>query len=118
MIQIPVFNTTAATFEQTITLGDQTLQITLSWNGRGGHWYMDLHTADGTALLLGRKLVPVLPVCFSHRALVPIKGDFVLLQESASASEYPTFDGLGTTHNLYWLDDTEVDNLEVLLGIR
>lgn len=117
MIQIPVFNATAAAFEQTITLGDQTLLISLQWNGRGSHWFMDLSTAESTPIISGRKVVPMLPLLYGHRALADIKGDFVLIPESEAAPEYPTFEGLGTTHNLYWMDDTELANWEAFLGI-
>ena len=117
MIQIPVFNATSAAFEQQITLGDQTLTLAMQWNARGGHWFLDIKTAEGQDLLTSRKLVPVLPVCYSHRALANISGDFVLLPESEASPEYPTFEGLGTTHNLYWLDDTETTNWEAFLGI-
>lgn len=117
MIQIPVFNDSSAAFEQQITLGDQTLTLAMQWNARGSHWFLDIKTAEGADLLTSRKLVPLLPVCYSHRALVDIKGDFVLLPESDAAPEYPTFEGLGTTHNLYWMDDTETANWEAFLGI-
>lgn len=117
MIQIPVFNDTSAAFEQTITLGDQTLQLTLQWNGRGEHWFLDIATAEGTPRLSGRKIVPMLPVCYGHRAATDIAGDFVLMSESESAPEYPTFEGLGTTHNLYWLDNSELATWEDFLGI-
>lgn len=117
MIQIPVFNATSAAFEQQITLGDQTLTLAMQWNARGGHWFLDIKTAEGQDLLTSRKLVPLLPVCYSHRALANISGDFVLLPESEASPEYPTFEGLGTTHNLYWLDDTETTNWEAFLGI-
>ena len=117
MIQIPVFNATSAAFEQQITLGDQTLTLAMQWNARGGHWFLDIKTAEGTDILTSRKLVPLLPVCYSHRALANISGDFVLLPESEASPEYPTFEGLGTTHNLYWLDDTETTNWEAFLGI-
>lgn len=118
MIEIPTFNDTSASFEQVLTLGAQDLQVTLTWNGRGQHWYMDLHLPDGTPLVLSRKLVPVLPILYSHRALVPIVGDFALIPESEGAPEYPTFEGLGTTHKLYWMDETELETYEVSLGIR
>ena len=117
MIQIPVFNATSAAFEQQITLGDQTLTLAMQWNARGGHWFLDIKTAEGQDLLTSRKLVPILPVCYSHRALANISGDFVLLPESEASPEYPTFEGLGTTHNLYWMDDTETANWEAFLGI-
>lgn len=117
MIQIPVFNDTSSSFTQQITLGTQTLSLRLDWNGRGQHWFLDILQADDTPIVLGRKLVPFLPVLYSHRALAKITGDFILIPESDVAPEYPTFEGLGTTHNLYWLDAEELNLWEESLGI-
>lgn len=117
MIQIPVFNDTSASFTQQITLGDQTLSLRLDWNGRGQHWYLDVLQADETPIVLGRKVVPALPLLYSHRALAQIQGDFILIPETDTAPEYPTFEGLGTTHNLYWLDADELNMWEESLGI-
>jgi len=49
--------------------------------------------------------------------LFPIVGDFVLMPEVSPAPDYPTFEGLGTTHNLYWLDADELTTWEAALGI-
>ena len=116
MIQIPAFNSTSADFEQTITLGTQELLIRLAWNSRARFWFMDLDDQQGH-VLLSRKLIPILPLFRTHRALMPIAGDFVLMPESDVAPEYPTFEGLGTTHTLNWLDDAELVQWETALGI-
>jgi hypothetical protein len=117
MIQIPVFNDTAADFDQKITLGTQELIIRLAWNSRAQFWFMDLDDQQGH-VIRSRKVVPLLPLFRSHRALMPIVGDFVLMIESEAAPEYPTFEGLGTTHTLNWLDATELEQWETALGIR
>lgn len=117
MIQIPTFNSTSADFDQTITLGAQELLIRLSWNSRAQFWFMDLDDQQGH-VVRSRKLVPLTPLFRSHRALMPIIGDFVLMFESDAAPEYPTFEGLGTTHTLNWLDATELVQWETALGIR
>ena len=116
MIQIPAFNATSADFEQTITLGSQELSIRLAWNSRSEFWYMDLDDQRGH-VVRSRKLVPLLPIFRSHKALMPIIGDFVLMPESDDAPEYPTFDGFGTTHTLNWLDATELALWEAALGL-
>ena len=119
MIQIPVFNDSSSDFEQTITLENQTLSLRIHWNGRGSHWFLDIQTQEGQDILTGRKLVPVIPVCYSHRALASVvKGDFVLLPETDQSPEYPTFEGLGTTHNLYWMNPSELTAYETALGIH
>lgn len=117
MIQIPVFNDTSPDWEQSITLGTQELLLHTYWNARSGFWFLDILAPDGTPKITGRKLVPALPVCYSHRALAGIDGDFVLLPETEASAEVPTFEGLGKTHNLYWLDPTELNDFEATLGI-
>ena len=118
-IEIPMFNSTASDFEQTITLGTQELSLRLAWNTRAGFWYLDIGQADGTPLLSSRKLLPIVPIVgFQYRARCPIDGDFVLVPESDTSPEFPTFDGLGTTHKLYWLPQDEADAWMDSLGIR
>jgi len=116
MIQIPVFNSTVSDWEERVTLEDQEIIIRIQWNSRSEFWFADFDNQQG-AKLLSRKLVPIFPISYSHRALFPIKGDFVLLPESDTSPEYPTFDGLGVTHNLYWLTPDELATWEATLGI-
>lgn len=111
MIQIPSFASSASDFEQTITLEEQELSIRLSWNSRSEFWYMDLDDQKGH-VLSSRKLVPLFPLVGKHKALLPIAGDFLLMPEQDVAPEYPTFEGLGTTHNLYWLNDSEIQTFK------
>lgn len=117
MIQIPVFNKTDGDWEQAMTLGSQEILIRIQWNPRSQYWFVDLDDQAGH-VIRSRKLCPLWPVTFSHRALFPINGDFVLMPETSPAPEYPTFESLGTSHNLYWLDDTELDQWGTALGIR
>lgn len=117
MIRIPTFNPAQSDWEQIITLGPQEMKIRFAWNARSHFWFIDLDDQQGHTLY-SRKLVPLLPINFSHRALFPITGDFVLLPDVSPAPEYPTFEGLGTTHNLYWLDAAELETWEAALGIQ
>jgi hypothetical protein len=116
MIQIPTFNPQESDWEQRITLGDQELRIRIQWNNRAGFWFMDCDDQQGH-VICSRKLVPVIPIYRSHRALLPIAGDFVLLPESGASSEYPTFESLGSSHTLNWLNTDELVQWEESLGI-
>ena len=116
MSQIPLFNKTDGDWEQKISLGDQEIIIRIQWNPRSQMWFIDLDDQDGH-VVRSRKLCTLWPVCYSHRALFPIVGDFVLMPEVSPAPDYPTFEGLGTTHNLYWLDADELATWEAALGI-
>lgn len=117
MIQIPTFNPASADWESKITLGTQEIIIRFAWNTRAQFWFIDLDDQRGHTLR-SRKLVPLLPLNISHRALFPIQGDFVLFPDVNPAPEYPTFEGLGTTHNLYWLDPAELETWEASIGIK
>lgn len=116
MIQIPTFNKTDGDWEQKISLGNQEIIVRIQWNPRAQAWFIDLDDQNGHSIV-SRRLAPLFPVCYSHRALFPITGDFVLMPEVSPAPEYPTFDGLGTTHNLYWLDADELTQWESDLGL-
>lgn len=41
-----------------VTLGEARYKVTLIWRERSSSWYMDLHTQDGTELVLGKRLAP------------------------------------------------------------
>jgi hypothetical protein len=41
---------------QTVQLGDAEFRVRLTWRERLSSWYLDLYTADGTALVLGKRL--------------------------------------------------------------
>lgn len=116
MIQIPVFNPAESDWDERISLGGQELLLRIQWNGRAGFWFMDCDDQQGH-VIYSRKLVPLLPIYRSHRALLPIVGDFVLIPEAQGVPEYPDFNGLGVTHNLYWLNADELIAWEDSLGI-
>ena len=116
MIRIPVFNQTDGDWEQRISLDAQEVLIRMRWNPRDSGWFVDLDDQQGHTIA-SRRLCPLFPVCYSHRALFPITGDFVLLPEVSPAPEYPTFAGMGVTHNLYWLNAEELSQWEASLGL-
>lgn len=116
MIQIPTFNPAESDWDMNITLGRQEVNLRLQWNNRAGFWFMDCDDLQGH-IIYSRKLVPFLPIYYSHRALLPIVGDFVLLPLSGASPEYPTFEGLSVTHSLNWMDADELAAWEVNLGI-
>lgn len=116
MIQLPTFNPDESDWELRITLGSQELKLRIQWNNRAGFWFMDCDDQQGSAVY-SRKLVPIIPIYRSHRALLPITGDFVLLPTSDASDEYPTFESLGISHTLNWLDASELAQWEESLGI-
>ena len=116
MIQIPTFNPAESDWDERITLGGQELLLRIQWNARSQFWFMDCDDQQGH-VIYSRKLVPLFPIYYSHRALLPIVGDFVLLPIAQGVPEYPTFEGLGVTHTLNWLNADELATWEDELGI-
>ena len=116
MIRVPSSALTSSDFEQKITFEEQELVIRLSWNSRSEFWFMDIDDQKGH-ILSSRKLVPFFPLVGKHKALMPIAGELWLLPEQDVAPEYPTFEGLGVTHNLYWLNNDENRQMQRALGL-
>lgn len=116
MIRVPTFSG-ESDFTQTLTLGGQEVTIRMAWNSRSEHWYGDFTLASGEAVY-SRKLSIGIPLFRTRKALFPLVGDFVLMPERADVAEYPGYSGLGDTHNLYYLDASEVVDLEAFLGIQ
>lgn len=50
--------------EYTITLDGEQFQFVLTYRDRRASWYLDLSTADGTALVRGRRCSPGYPLVF------------------------------------------------------
>lgn len=116
MIQLQVFNTLSADFEQGLTLGGMAIQLRLIWNVRSEFWMLRVSNQDGVQVA-SVKLVPNYLLLRQHKALFPLAGDLLLVREDPQASEFPTFEGLGKTFNLYFLDDEEVIQWENTNGL-
>ena len=58
-VLLPTFPTVPSVI-YTVTLGEARFRVRLTWRDRpnGGGWYLDLWTAAGTAIALGRRLSP------------------------------------------------------------
>lgn len=116
MIELPIYTPDESDWDMRLTLGNQELLVRLRWNPRPGFWFMDVDDQRGHAIY-SRKLTPIFPILRSHKALMPIVGDFVMYATSEASPEYPTFEGLGVTHRLVWMDDQEIRQWEASLGI-
>ncbi len=88
----------------------QTLQISLSgvlyslrlyWNNINQYWTMDISTTSGTVLVQGVPLVTG-ALLLSQYGYMGFPGD-LFVQSSNNPDAVPTFSGLGTTSQLYYI---------------
>ena len=116
MIQLQVFNTLSADFEQQLALGAITVTLRLTWNSRSEFWMLSVVDANDRRVY-AVKLVPNYLLLRQHKALFPLVGDILLVREDPQAGEYPTFENLGTAFNLYFLNEEEVLQWEDTNGL-
>lgn len=116
VIQIQAFNAETSDFTQTVLLGLQTVTLRLQWNTRAGFWFVSTKI-DAVGEVKSIKCVPNWPLLEQYKATLPLEGDLMLLPEGLGQPEYPTFDGLGVTHNLHWLSVEELATWRTLNGL-
>ena len=107
MIALPIFNNVSSDFIQVVTLGTTMTIVRLTWNVRSEFWNMRVSDANDNALATV-KLVPYWPLLRQHKGLFPFSGDLMLVRENPGASEFPTFESLGSDFGLYYLTEEEV----------
>ncbi|KKZ19030.1 bacteriophage protein [Serratia marcescens] len=83
-----------------ITLGGQSLRMTLIWRGVAG-WILDLYDAMGNPMVLGVPLIPDTDLLASY-PFVGLNGKLVV----KSDTPYPTEYNLGSGARLYFLQET------------
>lgn len=97
-------------------VADQTLEIELSgnpyilrvlWNVNYEYWSLSIFTVDNEPILQNIKLVKNFNVLVDFKDLRLPPGGIYLLQERGNTTR-PQFDELGTTHNLYYVEDLEI----------
>lgn len=83
-----------------ITLNGIAYQLSLIWrNSINGGWYLDIARPDGTPLVMGIPLT--LGTSITEQYQHKIAGQIFVI---TSDGQNPTFDGLGSTTKLYWVD--------------
>ena len=88
-----------AEFEQQVLLDGTTYRLNFKYNDISGRYIMDIYSADRTLLLAGVALVRgVLLTRQIVDTRLPV-GDFLVY------GEQPTFDNMGVTSNLYYIND-------------
>lgn len=83
-----------------VTLNGIAYQLSLVWrNSSTGGWYLDIAQPDGTPLVTGIPLTLGTSIIEQYQHKIPGQL-FVITRDGQN----PTFDGLGTTTKLYWVD--------------
>lgn len=100
MIVIPMQAIPAQTFN--VTLNGQA--CTISLYKKGDYFFMDL-SVNGSPVRLGRMLLN--SVWFVRYAYLGFVGDLVMF-DTQGTNESPTYDGLGSRYQLYYLTPDEI----------
>jgi len=113
MLQLPPFDITSdddqvPEYQYTIDLSGVSYQIRLRWRDRPGRWYIDLRAADGTALILGQRLVPGRVVGQQNTGRAPLSGKLLLWDKDQSGGGCRYAD-LGGRCVLLWISDVEIE---------
>lgn len=117
MIRIPTFPNLSSDYDLDIELGGQILNLRLTWNVRTEYWALAVTTPDGTTY--GQfKVVPNWLLISRIRSAARIPGNLVVLRDDATAPTDITYDSLGTSWGLYYLDPDEVEQWEIDNGVR
>ena len=110
-IEIP-FLPDANAFEQRMRLDGEDYTLTFRWNPRAERWFMDLGDPDGSPIVNGLALV-IGSITRHLRARVGMPpGLFICLDTSDSGVD-PGFDELGSRVKLVYLEEADLEGVEV-----
>ena len=84
--------TASSFFDQTVSLDGTIYRITQRWNNREEAWYIDIDEQDGTPIVRGQKIVPLVNLTsrFADERLPP----GVLIVDSSQPKVRPDRDSL------------------------
>lgn len=89
-----------------ITLGNETYKVTIVWNTIGGLWILNLNDSSGNPVIQGIPLVTGLGLLRQYGYL-GLDGD-LFIQSTTDPYALPTFEGLGSTSNIYYTTDQSI----------
>lgn len=91
-----------------VSLEGQSYKLYQRFNTRTQSWYLDVYNSDNSPLVLGRKLLPEVPIIVRNLDLMP-KGNLTVVQNKSSLATSITRDNLGEGKdyelNYYTLED-------------
>ena len=97
-ISVPMFD--SASFKETMTLDNNTYQLSFYWNTQCQAWFMDISGADGTPLVSGVKLILNYSLLAQHPEASLPPGIFIILDPSGNDADPGREDFLTTGRNL------------------
>ncbi len=101
---------------------DQRLSVELSgnpyilrvlWNDRFGYWSMSINTADDEPILSNVKMVKDFGLTSRFKSTLLPPGELFFIQENGTSSR-PSYEDMGTTHNLYYYEPDAVAPVETV----
>jgi hypothetical protein len=101
---------------------DQRLSVELSgnpyilrvlWNDRFGYWSLSINTADDEPILSNVKMVKDFGLTSRFKSTLLPPGELFFIQENGTSSR-PSYEDMGTTHNLYYYEPDPVAPVEIV----
>ena len=94
-------------YNQSITLDETPIQLSIRWNGRDGAWYLDIMDQAGNNLILGIKIVTGWELIgrFTNPALPPGR---LLVVDLDDQKVEPDRDDLGSSIILVYFTESEL----------
>jgi hypothetical protein len=96
-------------FDYQVELDSTIYNMSIYWNDREEHWYMDIYNEDQLALLLGAKLVQSYDMLKDYNDVRLPPGLLLYFKAATDAAE--TADSLGTDYTLVYFTEEEVETL-------
>jgi hypothetical protein len=96
-------------FDFLIELDGTLYNMSLYWNDREGHWYMDIYNEDLEPLLLGAKLVQSYDMLKDYNDVRLPPGLLLYFKATETAEEAP--DNLGVDYTLVYFTEAEAEEL-------
>lgn len=94
-------------YDYTITLGDHSYRLILTWRERPAAWYLDLYNSADVLLIAGKRLSVDWPLLFRHTGRLPAGGQLILLDTADSMLDC-TFEELGDRCRWCWIPEAEI----------
>lgn len=101
---------------------DQRLSVELSgnpyilrvlWNDRFSYWALSINTSDDEPILTNIKMVKNFGLTSRFKSILLPPGELFFIQENGTSSR-PSYEDMGTTHNLYYYESDPVAPVEIV----
>lgn len=94
----------------TVNLDQVAYRMKVRWNDRVTAWYIDLYDISGQAIFLSHRLLYNRVILSKYRANALCPQGELILYDTTTSLDRPSFETLSTTDQLYYLTASEVES--------